>query len=311
MARKKCPVCGEKYSDTYRDCPFCEEENAMRDGDEIRRTGRRVAHGRQYSLMTPTLVILILIMVALLVYLLYGDKLAEKWGKGDDQTENPGIEQEDPKKEEDPQQPGNPIKPVDPSQSGTMPEDPGTTTTPVTPTPNKNAYDEAYKLPSGLFDVMNREDFTLAGAGDSWVLKSKNATGNYTWISQDESIATVDSNGKVTAVSGGKTIVLVTDGSFKSTCDVHVRGPVAPSTGEDVYVGEGHKLNREDITLAVGESFRLKVSGLTTGLTWTIDKTNVATISDNGTVTGMGKGRADVTVTWDGGSDTCIIRVSG
>ena len=30
MTMKRCQICGEKYSDTYRDCPFCEEEAALR-----------------------------------------------------------------------------------------------------------------------------------------------------------------------------------------------------------------------------------------------------------------------------------------
>ena len=29
MAMKRCPICGEKYSDTYKSCPFCEEEEAV------------------------------------------------------------------------------------------------------------------------------------------------------------------------------------------------------------------------------------------------------------------------------------------
>ena len=29
MAMKRCPICGEKYSDTYKSCPFCEEEEAL------------------------------------------------------------------------------------------------------------------------------------------------------------------------------------------------------------------------------------------------------------------------------------------
>ena len=43
MAMKRCPVCGEKYSDTYRDCPFCEEEEALREGEKLRRSSREVA----------------------------------------------------------------------------------------------------------------------------------------------------------------------------------------------------------------------------------------------------------------------------
>ena len=39
MAMKKCPVCGEKYSDTYRACPFCEEEKNFRRGKPPRRKG--------------------------------------------------------------------------------------------------------------------------------------------------------------------------------------------------------------------------------------------------------------------------------
>ena len=68
MAMKRCPVCGEKYSDTYKTCPFCEEEAAERSGGKIRRGGgRRSASKGQPNLLTPTLVVLILIMLALLV----------------------------------------------------------------------------------------------------------------------------------------------------------------------------------------------------------------------------------------------------
>lgn len=82
MAMIRCPICGEKFSDTYRSCPFCEEEEALRQGEQIRRNitrgGRRVAHRRQQpSLLSPLLILLILILAALLVYLLYGDKLAQ------------------------------------------------------------------------------------------------------------------------------------------------------------------------------------------------------------------------------------------
>ena len=73
MAMKRCPDCGEKYSDTYKYCPFCEEEEALREGERLRRSnaagGKRAARGGRnssYSLVTPTLIILILVMAALL-----------------------------------------------------------------------------------------------------------------------------------------------------------------------------------------------------------------------------------------------------
>ena len=83
MAMKQCPVCGEKYSDTYKKCPFCEEEEALQSGGQIRRGtagrgGRRAARSRQPNLLSPILVVLILIMAGLLVYLLFGDKIADR-----------------------------------------------------------------------------------------------------------------------------------------------------------------------------------------------------------------------------------------
>lgn len=32
MSNRVCQTCGEEYSDTYRTCPFCEEEKAIRQG---------------------------------------------------------------------------------------------------------------------------------------------------------------------------------------------------------------------------------------------------------------------------------------
>lgn len=42
MAMKRCPDCGEKYSDTYKYCPFCEEEEVLRKG----KTGEAGGPGR-------------------------------------------------------------------------------------------------------------------------------------------------------------------------------------------------------------------------------------------------------------------------
>lgn len=42
MANVQCPKCGEEYSDTYRKCPFCQEEEALKKGKSIRRRGKRL-----------------------------------------------------------------------------------------------------------------------------------------------------------------------------------------------------------------------------------------------------------------------------
>ena len=248
MAMIRCPTCGEKYSDTYRECPFCEEEEALLDGEEIRRSprrGRRAAHSRQFNLITPTLIVLILLMAGLLIYLLYGDKLAEKFG-GEKAPEipvedvTPGTMPEEP----DVQEPDDP--------SGIMPEEPDT---PPQDEPEQPAeqepsdYETAAKLPNGL--SLSTTDFTLKSLGESHTIRVSGGSSTYQWMSQDDGIASVDQNGKVVAVSNGTVNVLVTDGSKKAVCIVRVNAaggtttttPAAPAESGALKAGPAVVVN--------------------------------------------------------------------
>ncbi len=146
MAMKRCPVCGERYSDTYKNCPFCEEEEYWEEEQEparrpILREGVRSPGGRggrsAYGIVTPILIVLIVLMALLLVYLLYGDKLFNK--DEDPGDGKPGITQP----QEPPATPGttpgntpagNPDETDDPKGSG----EPSETDTPGTDTPGAN-----------------------------------------------------------------------------------------------------------------------------------------------------------------------------
>jgi len=221
MPMRRCPVCGEKYSDTYRDCPFCEEDIALREGDKIRRGGKRSSHGRQFSLITPTLIVLIIILAALLVYLLYGDQIAQKFGK-DEAPEKPGTEEIVPLKPTVPDETEDPaIAPEDPSE-----EDPDTSGEGEelpdgnTPAMTTSDYQKADALPLGL--KLSTEDFTLSKTGETHTIKVSGGNGNYTWVSEDAGIASVDKNGTVTAVSRGTVNVIASDGSKKGVCIVRV-----------------------------------------------------------------------------------------
>lgn len=222
MAMKRCNICGEKYSDTYRDCPFCEEEEALREGEEIRRRvhrGKRVSGGgRRFSLITPTLIVLILIMAGLLIYLLRDGDSDRK-----DPVDEPPVADVTPGQEDQ-----EPDQTPDDSQPGMMPGDDGSAEPDVpddsqTTEPedgDSGDYETASKLPDGL--SLSSTDFTLRTLGETSTLRASGGSGTYTWLSQDEGIASVDQNGKVTAVSGGTTNVLVTDGSKKAVCIVRV-----------------------------------------------------------------------------------------
>lgn len=226
MAMKRCPICGEKFSDTYRDCPFCEEEDALRDGEEIRRSphrGKRATRSKQFNIVTPTLIVLILIMAALLIYLLYGDKIGDKSGEED--TKTPPVQDTMP---EDPVSTGE-----EEPEGGevVMPEDPETTDDPPA---DASDYEVTMKLPDGL--ALSTTDFTLKELGESHTITVSGGSSTYSWVSQDEGIASVDSNGKVTAVSNGTVNVVVTDGNKKGVCIVRVKASgqtttTTPSTG--------------------------------------------------------------------------------
>lgn len=242
MAMKRCPVCGEKYSDTYRNCPFCEEEDALLEGEDIRRApsrGRRASRSRQYSLITPTLIVLIILMAALLIYLLYGDQISQKFGGGEEDQNNPPISNDI-----SPQQPDVTTPPVmEPNQEpnsgdsgsepGVLPNTPGDTdpsgTTPGTPaitpdttTPSADSgemtYDKAMALPGGL--SLSTTDFTLKRVGETATIRVSGGSGSYTWFSEDDGVASVDQDGKVTAISRGTINVVVTDGSKRGVCIV-------------------------------------------------------------------------------------------
>ena len=237
MAMKRCPVCGEKYSDTYKNCPFCEEEAALRGGGKVRRGGRRTAGKQKVNLLTPTLIILILIMAALLIYLLFGDRFQ----KEPDKQDTPPVE------EVQPQQP-EVEAPIDTEPEGSgMPEDPeGTEQDPGTTTaPAASKYETASKLPDGL--TLSTTDFTMKAAGETHTIQVSGGSGSYTWLSEDDGVASVDQNGKVTAISRGTINVLVTDGSKKAVCIVRCSFSgtltTTPGTGSGTGTATGGTLH--------------------------------------------------------------------
>ena len=191
------------------------------------------------------------------------------------------------------------ISAVEPDISGDSSGD--VSAEPVTPDPVDPA-----GLPETL--TMSKTDFTMKVGEAPVKLTASGGSGSYLWYSEDDGIASVDENGNVVAVSAGTVNVYAYDTNGKGTCIVRVKGDGVPNTGSTVSGGE-HKLNREDMTLTRGETFQLKLSGVTTAPVWSSSNTSVATVAGDGTVTAVGSGTATVTVSWDGASLSCIVRV--
>lgn len=229
MAMKTCPVCGEKYSDTYRSCPFCEEEKNFRRGKGTKRKGgHRVRQGGP-SLLSPMLVIAILLMAVLLIYLLFGKAIGEKLGWGQDPA---GSE------------PSGAVSSQGSSGASSSGEEPV-----VDPEPAGLTYEAALALPDGL--TLSKTDYSTNVGDPDVTLSVSGGSGSYTWLSENDAIATVSESGTVTAVAGGTINILVTDGNQKAVCIVRVKGgsdPVTPAvdpgpTGGSLKLGAATVIN--------------------------------------------------------------------
>ena len=82
MKLLKCPKCGEMFSDSYKECPFCAEDEELAQGGKARH-GRRIQRQKAPSIGGPVLVIVIVFLAAFLVYAFFGDKISSLFEKTD------------------------------------------------------------------------------------------------------------------------------------------------------------------------------------------------------------------------------------
>lgn len=168
---------------------------------------------------------------------------------------------------------------------------------------------------------LNRSDFSLFKKGDTWNLYSGSIPENeITWTSSNPKVATV-SKGKVTAVSAGKAVITAKYKDSKLTCTVYCKNSVGAyvetdnADTTDKTENSAYKLNtadrKNDISITVGSSYTLKLldeNGEAVKATFTSSDSDICTVSD-GVVTGVAKGKVNVTASYDGQSFVCIVRV--
>ena len=118
------------------------------------------------------------------------------------------------------------------------------------------------------------------------------------YTSSNTKIATVDKKtGKVTAKAAGKVTITAKSGSLKATYTVTVKNPTL-------------KLTKTSASVKVGKTTRITAKATPSGkITYKSSNKKVATVSSNGTVKGIKKGTAKITVTCNGVSKTFKVTV--
>ncbi len=293
MSLIKCPKCGEMFSDSYKTCPFCEEDEAYYSGKVRKSRGRRAAESRRRktpSVLGPVAIVVLILLAALVVWLIFGDQIKE------------AITGEKP-----------PITDVDkPDDTIDKPDD-----TPVTPTISLNR--TVLVLNVGEKDELkvNGTEDAAAWSSSAPTVASVNSAGEVTALTKGNAVITAEVNGEsvtctVTvrdesdAPDDGSTTTKPDDGSTTTKPD-NSNKPSTGTTKVDVsklklkltmgeWVSTIESPNSDgnfEITSVQGEEWTLAVDGTTAAVTWSAESGNsVATVSgDTLKVTGSSSGR--------------------
>ena len=130
-----------------------------------------------------------------------------------------------------------------------------------------------------------------------------------TWESSEQTVATVNNQGLVTAVAPGKAKITVKtdDGGFTAICEVTVTDPFAVT---------GVALDKTDLTLPQGKTQKLTATitppeAKNKNVTWRSSNKTIAKVDDQGLVTAIAPGTAKIRVETDEGgfAASCNITV--
>ena len=183
---------------------------------------------------------------------------------------------------------------------------------PVISTPESKIYVAMVEL--------EEKEITL-NIGDEKELTAKitpdNATNKkVTWISNNDTVVKVDTNGKITGLSVGRAIITVkTDDSNRTdTCTVRVVDQNNVSSNNVDAIGVS--LSKSSLSMLKGDSYHLvatikPVNATNKSVIWSSSNENIVTVDNNGKIMAKETGKATITVkTKDGGKTaTCQITV--
>ena len=310
MSLIKCKKCGEMFSDSYKTCPFCAEDEEYYNGKVKKRGHRQVEKKKKTpSVIGPVLVLVLVLLAAVLVWAFAGDTI-KGWFGGKEPDNTPDNQQ----------------------QIVTPPDD------------DKDDQPEDKEL------KLNHLTLIMAPGATEKLTATGGSGETYQWITSDSGVLKVSDDGTVTAMAEGSAVVTVTCGEESAACAITVKENAGNSTNTDTNTNNNGNTNTNtntdtntntntntgtgttlkdatvktiygslsknpsgqfDLTVGSGESIDLTVEGVSGTVTWSSKDSSIATVSNSGTVKGVSGGKSTV-ITAKVGSGTVeiLIRVN-
>lgn len=143
--------------------------------------------------------------------------------------------------------------------------------------------------------TLDKENLDM-GVGDTYTLKVTIQTQVgavvVTWSSSNTAVATVSEGGVVTAKAAGEAVITVTAGKFEAQCKVTVTDSFIPV--------KSVTFEHDELIVHKGDSYKISVTVLPENATdktvsWTSSDPGIATITQEGIITGIGSGWVDIT----------------
>lgn len=136
------------------------------------------------------------------------------------------------------------------------------------------------------------------GTSVSLYASSKKYANKITWKSSKSSVASVDSNGYVTAKNAGSCTIKAACGSTTKNCKITV--PAVKL-----------KINASSVKISYGKGKQLKASGniAASWIKWKSSNSKVASVNSSGYVTGKSAGTCVITAYYGSGKATCKVTI--
>lgn len=162
--------------------------------------------------------------------------------------------------------------------------------------------DAQLALSLSAFSFNKGQGKTLSLKWNGKSLSAKKAT----WKTSNSKVAKVSNKGKVTAKGKGTATITAKYKKVKAVCRVAVTNIIYPSSV---------KLNKSSLTLSLYNSKALKATvkpanAVDTTVTWTSSNPAIVSVDENGTITGLAKGKATIkAVACNGKTGSCKVTV--